>query len=270
MRELASYTDVALSSRMPVGVALLLASPLVGSFLGVLIRRLPEGRPVLLARSACESCGRRLGPIELVPVLSYLAQSGRCRGCGARIDAAHAWIEIAAVLIPLSAIAAGATGSTLLAGVVLGWTLLALSWIDLKHLRLPDVLTLPLVLLGLAATWLLDPGAAASHALGAMLGYVAFRGIALAYRRLRGRDGLGEGDAKLLAAAGAWVGPEALNSVVLAAALSGLALSLALRLRGKRLRADTLIPFGPCLAAGTWLVWLSQSTPASFVYWSAP
>ena len=253
----ASYRDMAAAaSPWAAEVSLLLAAPFIGSFLGVLIRRLPEGRPVLWGRSACESCEKPLGAAELLPVGSYLLQGGKCRGCGARIAPAHLWIELAAILVPASAIAAGDSGAALLAGSALGWTLLAASWIDWEHMRLPDALTLPLILMGLAATWWLAPDDLAAHALAAGLGFLAFRGIALAYRRLRGRDGLGQGDAKLLAAGGAWLGPEALSWVILAGALCGLLLALAASLRGARLRPDTAIPFGPCLAAGIWLLWL--------------
>ena len=89
---------------------------------------------------------------------------------------------------------------------LLGWTLLALAWIDWKHMVLPDVLTLPLILAGFGATLLDAPEAISEHAAAAVAGYGAFRAIEIGYRRLRGREGLGQGDAKLLAAAGAWLG----------------------------------------------------------------
>ncbi len=131
-------------------------------------------------------------------------------------------IELAAILVPLSAIIAGDGDGRLWLGAVLGWGLLALAWIDAEHFWLPDVLTLPLIVLGLGATAVLEPEAITDHALGAALGYAAFRGVDWLYRRLRGRAGLGQGDAKLLAAAGAWLGAVALPSVVLVAATFGL------------------------------------------------
>jgi leader peptidase (prepilin peptidase)/N-methyltransferase len=242
---------------LPDWLAPLLLSPLVGSFLGVLIRRLPRGEPVALSRSHCESCGRTLGAAELVPLLSHLAFRGRCRGCKARIAPFHWRVELAAIGVALWAVlAAGEMGpvSRTWADCALGWTLLALIWIDLEHGRLPDVLTLPLVVAGLAATWALEPWAVTDHAVGALAGYAAFRLLAVAYRAWRGREGLGGGDAKLLAAAGAWVGWQGLDLVLLIAALAGLATALARRRPGEPLGAATSVPFGPALALGLWLV----------------
>src|ERR1700728_2653117 len=107
---------------------------------------------------------------------------------------------------------------------------------------------LPLITAGLAAAALFAPAATTDRALGAALGWLGLRAIAWVYLRLRGRDGLGGGDAKLLAAVGAWVGAAALPDVILAAALLGLAVALCMRLAGMRLGAATALPFGPCLA----------------------
>ncbi len=235
------------------GLLPLLLSPFIGSFLGVLIRRLPLGRPVTVARSACEGCGRTLPARDLVPLLSFAMLRGRCRFCRAGIARFHVWIELAAIAVAAWAMQTVADLGTLWADCVLGWSLLALAWIDWDHLRLPDVITLPLAVLGLLATWWLDPDAAGDHALAAAAGYLAFRGVAWAYRMLRRREGLGHGDAKLLAAAGAWVGLAGLPTVVLAAAAIALGATLVQRLFGRH-AADTPIPFGPYLALATWLV----------------
>ena len=239
----------------------LLVSPFVGSLLGVLIRRLPEGRPVAIARSACESCGHRLGPAELVPVASFLIQRGRCRHCGAAIAPMHLAIELAAVGVALVVMAC-AEDELAWAGCGLGWTLLALGWIDAESMLLPDELTLPLIVAGLAAAWLLEPWTLADRAVGAIAGYTAFRLVEIGYRRLRGRDGLGQGDAKLLAAAGAWLGWQALSWVVVIAALCGLAVAGVLAGRGRKVGAGTALPFGPALALSTWMLWLfAQAGP---------
>jgi leader peptidase (prepilin peptidase)/N-methyltransferase len=167
---------------LPTWLLPAIVAPFVGSFLGVLIRRLPAGRPVGLARSACEACGHGLGPLEMVPIASFLVLRGRCRACGARIAPAHLGVEVAALAVALAAGAVLAEPGPLWAGCVLGWTVLALAWIDMRHFLLPDVLTLPLVLAGLAATWALQPDALADHALAAALGYLALRGLGAAYR----------------------------------------------------------------------------------------
>jgi leader peptidase (prepilin peptidase)/N-methyltransferase len=240
---------------LPRLLAVLLA-PFIGSFLGVLIRRLPRHRPVGLVRSECESCGRVLGADEMVPIASYLALGGRCRVCRAPIARFHIAVELAAVGVAAWAASAESDPRRLWAGCVLGWMLLALAWIDGEHMLLPDALTLPLILLGLAATWILYPERMPAHALGAAVGYLAFLGIALAYRGVRRREGLGQGDAKLLAAAGAWVGWAALPALVLLAALAGLGAALLAALGGRRLHAGAALPFGPFLAAALWLMWL--------------
>ncbi len=235
----------------------LVASPFVGSTLGVLIRRLPRHEPVVLARSACESCGRRLRALELVPVLSFIALRGRCRRCGAAIARRHLAVELAAVVLAALAIAdAGARGDTIgiWGSCVFGWTLLALAWIDIDWLTLPDVLTLPLLLAGLGWGWMEDPDTLVQRALGAALGYTLFRAISLGYRALRGREGLGEGDAKLLAACAAWLGAPLLAPLLLLAALLGVAAAAGLRLTGSRVTARTRLPFGPCLALAAWLL----------------
>jgi leader peptidase (prepilin peptidase)/N-methyltransferase len=233
-------------------------APAIGSFLGVLVRRLPQGQPVLLGRSHCETCGHTLTPREMVPLLSYLLQRGHCRACGAAIAPAHAWIELAALAV------AGVSALLVPGGVglwltcALGWWLLTLAWIDAEHFRLPDVLTLPLVLAGLAEAAWLAPDTLTDRAIAAFLGFTALWALRAAYRRLRAREGLGLGDAKLLAAGGAWVGVLALPYVILTGALLALGWALILRLRGTVLAGNLKLPFGPFLAAGIWVLWVIQ------------
>jgi leader peptidase (prepilin peptidase)/N-methyltransferase len=237
------------------------AAPFIGSFLGVLIRRLPAGRPIAAARSQCESCGRTLGPLDLAPIASFVLLRGRCRSCGAKIAPMHLAVELAATAVAGSA-AAYSSGAPLWAGCALGWSLLALAWIDSEHFWLPDLLTLPLVVAGLVATALLAPDSIGDHAAAAALGYAGLRGLGAAYRKLRGREGIGQGDAKLLAACGAWLGVAALPSLLLVAAVLGLLLAGAWRLLGRRVQAATALPFGPALAAACWALWLfTQARP---------
>ncbi len=237
------------------GLLPVLAGPFVGSVLGVLIRRLPRGRPVGLARSACESCGRALGPADLVPILSFLARRGRCRYCGAAIAPMHLAIELAALAVAVVVVCV-AGGDAVWAGCVLGWSLLALAWIDAETLLLPDALTLPLIVAGLLAAWWLEPWTLTDRAAGAIAGYAAFRLIEIGYRRWRGRDGLGQGDAKLLAAAGAWLGWQALPWTVVLAAVLGLLVAGAWALAGRPVGRETALPFGPPLALAVWVMWL--------------
>jgi leader peptidase (prepilin peptidase) / N-methyltransferase len=233
----------------------LLAAPFAGSFLGVVVRRLPEARPIAWVRSRCEYCAAALHARDLVPLCSWLATGGRCRYCGHPLGWFYPGIELAALAVALAAWAVDGGDETWL-DCLFGWWLLALSWIDIRRWLLPDALTLPLVIAGLAAAAAFDPGQLTVRALGAALGYLGLRAVALVYRVLRGREGLGHGDAKLLAASGAWVGAMALPQVVLGAAVSALIAAAGLRLAGVPIRAGSALPFGPFLAFATWLVWL--------------
>lgn len=233
----------------------LLVAPFIGSFIGVVVERLPAGRPIVMARSTCAHCGEALGVRDLVPVVSWLARGGRCRCGKVRLSPFYPVIELAALAVALSAVAV-LSGWLLWASLALGWTLLALAAIDLRHFVLPHSLTLPLIPAGLAVAWLVEPATLLDHVIGAAAGLVAFALIAWLYRRLRGREGLGLGDAKLLSGAGAWLGWQALPSVVVIGAGGALALALAGALVGGKLTLTTKMAFGPYLALGAWLVWL--------------
>ncbi len=210
--------------------------------------------PIAFARSACPHCGTPLGVTDLVPLVSFVLLRGRCRYCRAAIGPFHLMVELAAIAVALWAMLAD-PGRIWIA-CSLGWTLLTLAWIDWTEFLLPDVLTLPLLLVGLALTLVWDPDALADHCVAVIVGYLAFVGLAFAYRRLRGRDGLGGGDAKLIAAAGAWCGVAALPFVILGSALLGLLAALLAALAGRAITSTTRIPFGPCIALAFWLVWL--------------
>ncbi len=237
------------------GWGAVLAAPFVGSFLGVVVRRLPEGRSVAWARSQCEGCGAVLKPRDLVPLASWLATRGRCRFCGYPLGRFYPAIELAAVAVAIIAATFDSGGAAWL-DCLFGWWLLVLGWIDVRHWLLPDALTLPLILVGLAAAAAFDPDGLIDRAFGAAAGYLALWAIASLYRALRGREGLGHGDAKLLAASGAWVGASGLPQVILIAALAGLLAAAGLRLAGFRLGLRSALPFGPFLALATWLVWM--------------
>ncbi len=245
----------ALTKPFALTVFLLAVAPFIGSFLGTLVLRLPTGAPVVAARSACAQCGHRLGVAELLPLLSYALQRGRCRHCAARLPPFYPAIELAALSIVLWAMSQ-TSGPVLLLTCLLGWALLPLALIDRQHFLLPDALTLPLLAIGLLGTAWLDPEGLPDHALGAAIGYTAFAAISLGYRRLRGRDGLGWGDVKLLAACGAWLSWAGLPAVVLLASALGLVEALARRLRGAGPATEERIALGTWLCAALWLGWL--------------
>ena len=235
--------------------SLVLVAPFIGSFLGLLIQRLPEGSPIARGRSRCEACGATLRVRDLVPILSWLMVGARCRYCNQPLGWFYPGVELAALAVALAAVLLDG-GQRAWLDCLLGWWLLALGWIDLRSWLLPDAVTLPLIIAGLAAAFLFNPEQLTERALGAALGYACLVAIAALYRAWRGREGLGGGDAKLLAASGAWLGAAALPQVILFAALSALAAAACLRLAGVRLGIHSALPFGPFLALATWVLWL--------------
>lgn len=233
---------------------------MAGSFLSTLALRWPDGRSIMKGRSACDGCGRTIGPLELVPLLSAVALRWRCRGCGARIDPLHWRIELA--MAAIGAVALGLVPDIAGFGWALfGWLLLTLAVLDWRHFWLPDALTLPLAFLGLTmGMWVTDV-VMIDRVIGAVAGYAVLLAISLGYRALRGRDGLGLGDAKLLGAIGAWFGWQSLPFVVLAASAAALSVALFANMRGAgQLSGSSRVPLGAFLCVAALPGWLLMRT----------
>ncbi len=229
-----------------------------GSFLATAVLRAEEASWSWLGgRSRCPRCAARLGPRDLVPLLSFFLLRGRCRHCGVRIGWWYPAIEATAgVLAAISFVLQPPPRAALLA--LLAWILLALALFDARSLRLPDPVTLPLVVTGLAVNTFgarLLPELAFATPRSALLGaggaFMFLFALGALYLRLRGQAGLGLGDAKLAAAAGAWLGASQLPLYFLIAGLLGLAQAVAL---GALRRPGLRVPFGPALAASLWLL----------------
>jgi leader peptidase (prepilin peptidase)/N-methyltransferase len=215
---------------------------LVGSFIALVTLRWPQGLPIT-GRSRCDHCGATLGWQELIPLVSALVQRGRCRHCGQVIAARHWQIELAAAAVGAVLLTRYPSAAGLWFALA-GWWLLTLLILDVEHHWLPDLLTMPFLLLAL-----LLPGLPlATRLWGAALGFAGLWLVALAYRRVRGRDGLGGGDPKLMAGLGALFGPIVLPFLLTAAAALGLALAGWDALRGRGVSATTRLPFGALLA----------------------
>lgn len=234
----------------------ILLSPFIGSFLGVVVARVESPAGIVWGRSVCEACGAQIKPFDLVPLISWAVLRGRCRACSARIDLFHPAMELGALAIAIWSTAVFADPALLWASCFLGWVLLALAAADLKYFLLPDFLTLPLIAAGLAATWLLAGSSFTASLIGAALGYAFVLILREVYRKLRRREGMGMGDAKLLAASGAWVTWQGLPSVILLGAVTGLAYALLRFGRNGSLALTDRVPFGAFLCLGTWIVWL--------------
>jgi len=236
----------------PIAVAgAIILGLIFGSFLAALVSRWPEGKSVLKGRSQCDACGHMLTAGELIPLLSVLWLRGRCKACGAPIDPMHWRLELGCAVIGAAA-AWAVPFPHALGWMALGWCLLALAILDMRHFWLPDALTLPLAALGLmVAPWVTGVDLTDAF-IGAAAGYGVLLIVALAYCRVRGREGLGLGDAKLLGALGAWFGWQALPFILLLAAVLGLAWALVGALRsGAKLDGQAMVPLGTflCVAA---------------------
>lgn len=227
-----------------------------GSFVGVLVARVPAGEGVVAGRSRCDACGRTLGVADLVPVLSWIVLRGRCRTCGASVTPLWTVIEIVtAVLFGVAALAAPDAASAAITGPFLG-ILLALTVIDLRTLRLPDRIVFPTAAVVAVGIGVADLLGARPSLVGGAIGALAYGGglflvYEIAYRAYRGREAMGFGDVKLAGLIGLVVGAIDLGSVAVAAGatiLLGGVVGIVALARGAG-RA-TAIPYGPLLAAG--------------------
>ncbi len=199
----------------------------------------------------------------MIPVVSFVRLGGKCRHCGTRIRSVHLVAELACALVGATAFSVASTGVAV-AGALFGWTLVALALLDLHHFWLPDRLTLPFAALGLVVAACGIGVPLRDSAIGATAGYLSLTSIAVAYRALRGRTGLGGGDPKLFMAVGAWVGWMMLPPVLLLASLIGL-FSVALRnVRGHKVTGDARVPLGTLLAIAAWPAWLITTASTMF------
>jgi leader peptidase (prepilin peptidase) / N-methyltransferase len=235
------------------GAGGVLLGAIIGSFVAMLVLRWPDGRG-LGGRSACDHCGGTLRWFELIPILSFMLQRGRCRRCGTLIAAQHFVIELLCALVGGLALwrFPGIDGAM---GALFGWLLVALGALDFRHFWLPDRLTAAVALTGVAGGVAgLNPPAL-DRLIGGGAGFVLLWAIGAGYRIIRKREGLGAGDPKLFGAIGLWVGWQALPLVLLGASATGLGMALVLALR-QHVTATTRLPLGTLMAAAAFPVWL--------------
>lgn len=263
---------------------------LVGSFLNVVIHRLPlmmhrewlhqchemlelpETETEVLTlnkpRSRCPHCGHAITALENIPVLSYLLLRGRCKACKAPISKRYPLIELLTAII--SGIVAWhfGFGFAAMGALFLSGALIALTCIDIDHQLLPDSITLPLLWLGLIFNLFGIFTDLHSAVIGAMAGYLSLWLVYHAFRLATGKEGMGFGDFKLLAALGAWLGWQALPMIILLSSLVGALVGIGLILF-KQQHRDNPIPFGPYLAAAGWLalVW-GDALTQGYLNWS--
>ncbi|MFM5240496.1 prepilin peptidase [Aeromonas media] len=256
-----------------------LFSLMVGSFLNVVIHRLPimlerewqaeysdyfgsevaaspsEPYNLMVPRSRCPQCNHPIGALENIPLLSWLWLKGRCRQCKAPISARYPMVELLTALLSVAVAATLAPGWGTLAALLLTWVLVALTFIDLDKMLLPDQLTLPLLWGGLLFNLAGGFVPLADAVIGAMAGYLVLWSLYWAFKLLTGKEGMGYGDFKLLAALGAWLGWQALPIVLLLSSLVGAIIGIGLILLRNHHQGKP-IPFGPYLAIAGWIALL--------------
>lgn len=198
-------------------------------------------------RSNCPSCKAPISPWRLIPVISFILQRGKCAQCRARIPIRYLLVELLAIGIAVAAVLIYGVDISALLFMLYGWTLLTLGTIDFETGFLPDILTLPLIAIGLLVNLGGHFVSFEAAMLGAASGFLSFWLIGVMFQKLRGYEGLGQGDAKLLAAIGAWGGAMILPMVVLMAASTTLFMILVLKAMGRDIQSTTQIPFGPAL-----------------------
>ncbi|MBI5436339.1 MAG: prepilin peptidase [Nitrosomonadales bacterium] len=209
----------------------------------------PDTYNLVVPRSACPHCGHKISALENIPVISYLLLRGKCKGCGAHISARYPIVEVASGLLSGYVAWHFGFGMAASAALLLVWALLALTFIDFDTQLLPDAITLPLLWLGLLfnlpATFVDLHSAVA----GAVAGYLVLWAVYWLFKLTTGKEGMGYGDFKLLAAIGAWLGWQMLPLVILLSSLVGAVVGITLIVVARHGR-NIPIPFGPYLAGG--------------------
>ncbi|MBS1169472.1 MAG: prepilin peptidase [Burkholderiaceae bacterium] len=260
---------------------------LIGSFLNVVIYRIPKmmqresdnyiaeelGKApphtdrfnLIVPRSACPHCGHLISALENVPVFSYLFLGGKCSACKARIPWRYPLIELATGLLSAFLIWRFGSGLTGLATLPFAWLLLAMTFIDLDTQFLPDDLTYSLLWLGLLVNLKGGFVPLQDAVIGAATGYLALWSIYWLFKLTTGKEGMGYGDFKLLAALGAWLGWTMLPAIILLSSAVGAVVGIGLILFAKHGR-DKPIPFGPYLAAAGMLALLAGKPLSQFLY----
>ncbi len=237
------------------------ASPFAGSFAATFVRNSLAGDRALKLRFHCQNCGHRLTGADLIPLCSWIVNSGTCRHCRARIPLLYPSVELAFLAAAILA-SLLAPSPFVLPAILLGWILIVLSAFDIIGFVLPDFLTYALAAGGLGLAAHSGAGMALESAAGFVAGGASLLLVNSAYRLVAKRDGLGLGDVKLFAAAGAWVGCEGLPQVLLIASVLGLGFAAIYPFGPAKSFLMKKIPFGAALCAALWAAWIWEPLSA--------
>jgi len=233
-------------------VAAVVLGAVLGSFLNVVRVRLPEGRSLVTPPSSCPSCGERVRPWDNVPILSWILLRGRCRFCRHAISWHYPVVEALGAAVLWFAHRTASTPLDLVFTGLFALSLLVILFIDLEHQIIPDVITIPGTLIGIAAGIWIAPGVL-ERALGAAAGGLGLLALAWGYKAATGVSGMGMGDVKMMAMVGAFLGWPGAAAVVLLGSLGGSLVGVLLLVFGRAHRR-TLLPFGSFLAPAAWIV----------------
>ena len=245
---------------MPISLLVLptaLIGLVVGSYLNVVVHRLPRGISTVRPRSACPSCSAPLRALDNVPLLSYLALRGRCRSCGARISPRYPLVELATAVLFVACLLTFGWRLQAVAAAVFCALILALALIDLEHLILPDKLTLPGIGVGLALQPWIDGVSLLDAVVGALVGAGLLILLINVWYWLREEEGMGLGDVNLLALIGAFLGWQGVLLALFGGALAGALVGLSL-LATRKLELTSKLPFGTFLAVGALVALFSR------------
>ncbi len=225
----------------------------VGSFLNVCIHRIPSGRSIVRPPSSCPHCGERIRFYDNIPLVSYILLLGKCRSCRGAISLRYPVVELTTGLLSLALFMRYGVHPNYFTLLTFCASLLVVVFIDLDHKIIPDIISLPGIAVGLGLSLFpFSPVSFLESLLGVFLGGGALYLVGAAYQWLRGREGMGGGDIKLLAMIGAWLGWRSLPFIILISSFSGTILGGGTLLLARRKLSET-IPFGPFLVLGTLL-----------------
>jgi len=289
----------AIQTSTPAFLSLIaIVSLMVGSFLNVVIHRLPimmerqwrrdclefmadddnktaaqpghekDNLSLARPRSRCPKCSHQITALENIPIISYLVLKGKCSGCGTAISVRYPLIELITALMSVTVAWYFGFSWQMAAALLFTWAMIALTFIDTDTQLLPDSITLPLLWLGILISLFTVFVDLKTSVIGAMTGYLTLWTVYQVFKLLTGKEGMGFGDFKLLAVLGAWMGWQSLPLIIILSSLVGAVVGITLVMLRKNERS-TPIPFGPYLAAAGWisLIWGNEIT-AAYLKWS--
>lgn len=221
----------------------------IGSFLNVCIYRIPAGESIVTPRSRCQSCKKQIVWYHNIPIVSWLLLRGQCAYCGARVSVRYALVELlTGIMFAFTLWHFGPYPHLPLIWVFCS-ALIAITFIDLDHQIIPDVISLPGIAFGFVCSFLVPWGSWTDSLLGIVIGYGSLYVVAIGYHLLTGKDGMGGGDLKLLAMIGAFLGWKAVLPVIFFSSLVGSLVGVPMAIIGGKGRG-MMLPFGPFLAGG--------------------